>query len=49
MKVCVCVCVCVKPSQLLLEDTLLSLQSTQGLALWAAVKARWAIRCEARF
>ena len=27
----------------------MSLQSTQGLVLWAALKAQWALRCEARF
>ena len=33
----------------LLEEPALSLQSTQGLVLWAALKAQWALRCEARF
>ena len=39
----------VEPSRLLLEEPALSLQSTQGLVLWAAPKAQWALRCEARF
>ena len=38
-----------EPSRLLFEDPTLSLHSTQGLVLWAALKAQWALRCEARF
>ena len=39
----------VEPNKLLLEEPALSLQSTRGLVLWAALKAQWALRCEARF
>ena len=34
---------------LLVHQPLLSLQTTQGLALWAAARAGWVLRCEARF
>ena len=39
----------VEPNRLLLEEQALSLQSTQGVVLWSALKAQWALRCEARF
>ena len=39
----------VEPSRLLLEEPPSSLHRTQGLVLWTAVKAHWALRCEARF
>ena len=37
----------VEPSRLLLDEPALPLQSTQGLVLWAALKAQWALRREA--
>ena len=39
----------VQPSRLFFEELALSLQSTQGLILWAALNAQWVLRCEARF
>ena len=36
-------------NKLLVDHPLLSLQTTQGLALWAAAQAGWVLRCEARF
>ena len=39
----------VERRRLLLEELALSLQSTQGLVLWAALKAQWALHCEAGF
>ena len=38
-----------EPSCLLLEEPALSLQSTEGFVLWAALKAQWALRCETHF
>ena len=38
----------VEPSRLIFEEPSLSLQSSQGLVLRAALKAQWALRCEAR-
>ena len=35
-------------SRVLFEDPALSLQSTQDLVLWAALKAQWSLRCEAQ-
>ena len=35
--------------RLLVDQPLLSLQSTQGLALWAAARAGWVLKCEVRF
>ena len=39
----------VEPSRVLLENPTLSLRTSQGLVLWAALKAQWALRCQARF
>ena len=39
----------VEPSGLLYDEPALSLQSTQGLVPWAALKAQWSLRCEVRF
>ena len=36
-------------NKLLVDNPLLSLQTTQGLAIWAAARAGWVLRCEARF
>ena len=35
--------------RLLIDEPLLSLQTTEGLALWAAARAGWVLRCEAKF
>ena len=35
--------------RLLIDEPLLSLQTTHGLALWAAARAGWVLRCEATF
>ena len=34
---------------LLVAQPLLSLSTTQGLALWAAARASWVLRCDAKF
>ena len=39
----------VEPSRLLLEEPLLSLQTTQGLVLWAGLRAQWKLRCEVKY
>ena len=39
----------VEPSRLLLEEPLLSLQTTQGLVLWAGPRAQWKLRCEVKY
>ena len=39
----------VEPSRVLLENPTLSMQTSQGLVLWAALKAQCSLRCEARF
>ena len=36
-------------NKLLVDNPLLSLLTTQGLALWATAQAGWVLRCEARF
>ena len=38
-----------RAQQVVPRGTSASLQRTQGLVLWAAPKALWALRCEARF
>jgi hypothetical protein len=38
-----------EPSRLLLDEPLLSLQSTQGLVLWAGLRAQWRLRCEVKY
>ena len=38
-----------EPSRLLHNGPLLSLHSSQGSVLWAALKAQWAIQCEVCF
>ena len=38
-----------EPNRLLLEDTQLSLQCTQGLVLWARLRAQWHIRCAVKY
>ena len=35
--------------KLLVDEPLLSLQRTQGLAMWAAARASWGLRCDAKF
>ena len=37
------------PSRLLLEEPVVSLQSMQGLVLWAAQKAQWSVRCGVKY
>ena len=39
----------VEPSRLLLEEPLLLLQTTQGLVLWAGLRAQWKLRCEVKY
>ena len=39
----------VEPSRLLRDFPLLSLTSTQGLLLWAGLKAQWKVRCRAKY
>ena len=39
----------VEPSRLLRDFPLLSLTSTQGLLLWAGLKAQWNLRCRAKY
>ena len=39
----------VEPSRILFDELALSLQSTQGLILWATLRAQWSLRCEARY
>ena len=39
----------VEPSRLLLEEPLLSLQTTQGLVLWAGLRAQWKLQCEVKY
>ena len=41
--------VAVEPSRLLLEEPLLSLQTRQGLVLWAGLRAQWKLRCEVKY
>ena len=41
--------VTVEPSRLLLDHPAASLQTTQGLTLWAALKAQWKLRCAVKY
>ena len=38
-----------EPSRLLLKESAVSLQCTQGLVLWAALKAQWKIHCASKY
>ena len=38
-----------EPSRLLLDHAAVSLQTTQGLTLWAALKAQWQLRCAKKY
>ena len=38
-----------EPSRLPLDRPEISLQTTQGLVLWAALKAQWKIRCATKY
>ena len=39
----------VEPSQLVADAPLLSLGTTQGLLIWAWLRAQWVLRCARRF
>ena len=39
----------VEPSRLLRDFPLLSITTTQGLSLWAGLKAQWNLRCRAKY